>query len=56
VSSLQALAWNKGSCGLDTDGRHEWVKVALRSQEGGPRPAGTGGGRVPRGTGADRLV
>ena len=56
VSSTQALAWNKGTCRLDTDGRHKWVMVAPRSREGDPRSAETGGGRVPRGTAADPPV
>ena len=56
VSSSQALAWNKGTRRLDTDGRHKWVKVAPRSREGDPCSAETGCGRVPRGTGTDRLV
>ena len=56
VSLSQALAWNKGTCRLGTDGRHKWVMVAPRSQEGDPRSAGTGSGRVPRGTGADPLA
>ena len=57
VSSSQALAGNRRTCRLDTDGQSKWVKLAPWSQEGGPRPAETGRGRVPmRGTGADRLV
>jgi hypothetical protein len=57
VSSSQALAWNRRSCRLDTDGQHKWVKVAPWLREGGPRPAETGRGRVPmRGTVADRSV
>jgi hypothetical protein len=57
VSSSQALAGNRRTCRPDTDDRHKWVKVAPRSQEGGPRPAETGRGRVPtRGTGAGRLA
>ena len=57
ASSLQALAWNKGTCRLDTDGQSKWVMSAPWSREEGPQPAETGSGRVPmRGTGADRLV
>lgn len=57
VSSSQALAGNRRTCRLDTDGQLKWVRSAPWSQEGGPQPAETGRGRVPmRGTGADRLV
>jgi hypothetical protein len=57
VSSSQALARNRRTCRLDTDGQSKWVKSAPWLREGGPRPAETGRGRVPmRGTGADRLV
>ena len=57
VSSSQALAGNRRTCRLDTDGQPKWVRSAPWSQEGGPQPAETGRGRVPmRGTGADRLV
>jgi hypothetical protein len=57
VSSLQALAGNRRTCRLDTDGQSKWVKLAPWLREGGPRPAETGRGRVPmRGTGADRLA
>ena len=57
MSSSQALAWNRRTCRLDTDGQSKWVKSAPWSQEGGPQGAETPRGRVPmRGTGADRLV
>jgi hypothetical protein len=57
VSSLQALAGNRRTCRLDTDGQSKWVRSAPWPQEGGLRPAETGRGRVPmRGTGTDRLV
>ena len=57
VISLQALAGNRRTCRLDTDGQSKWVTVAPWLREGGPRPAVTGRGRVPmRGTGTDRLV
>jgi hypothetical protein len=54
VSSSQALAWNRRTSRLDTDGQHKWVKSAPWSREGGPRAAETARGRVPRGTGAER--
>ena len=51
VSSSQALAWNRRTCRLDSDGQLCW------SREGEPQAADTVSGRVPmRGTGADRLV
>ena len=57
ASSLQALAWNKGTCRLDTDGQSKWAMSAPWPRKGGPQPAETGSGRVPmRGTGADRPV
>ncbi len=57
VSSSQALAWNRRTCRLDTDGQSKWVKSAPWSQEGEPQGEETPRGRVPmRGTGADRLV
>lgn len=57
VSSSWALAWKWRTCRLDTDDRHEGVKVALRSREGGPQAVDTARGRVPmRGTGAERPV
>jgi hypothetical protein len=56
VSSSQALAWNRRTSRLDTDSQHKWVRSAPWLREGGPRPAETGRGRVPRGTGADRSV
>ena len=57
VSSSQALAWNRRSCRLDTDGQLKWVSCAPWLREGGPQPAETGRGRVPmRGTVADRSV
>ena len=56
VSSSQALARNKGTCRLDTDGQSMGARLAPWSREGDPRSAETGSGRVPRGTGADRLV
>lgn len=57
VSPSWALAWKWRTCRLDTDDRHEWVKVACRSQEGEPQAVDTARGRVPmRGTGAERPV
>jgi hypothetical protein len=57
VSSLQALAWNRRTCRLDTDGQSKWVRSAPWLREGAPRPAETGRDRVlMRGTGADRPV
>ena len=57
VSSSQALARNRRTCRLDTDDQSKWARSAPWSQEGDPRPADTGRGRVPmRGTGAGRLV
>jgi hypothetical protein len=57
VSSSRALAWNRRTCRLDTDGQSKWVRSAPWSQEGGPQAAETVSGRVPmRGTGAGRLV
>jgi len=56
VSSSQALVGNKRSCRLETDDQSKWVTFAPWAREGGPRPAETGRGRVPRGTAADRLV
>ena len=56
VSSLLALAWNKGTCRLETVGQSYWVRLARWLREGDPLSAETGSGRVPRGTGADRLV
>src|SRR5664279_470228 len=52
ASSSQALAWNRRTCRLETDGEG-WIDW---SREGGPHVAETAGGRVPRGTGADRPV
>src|SRR5882757_10026536 len=52
ASSLQALAGNRRTCRLDTVGQG-WTAWP---REGEPRSADTGWGRVPRGTGADRLV
>ena len=57
VSLSQALAGNRRTCRLDTEGQSKWVKLAPWSREGGPQVAHTARGRVPmRGTGADRLV
>jgi hypothetical protein len=57
VSSSQALVGNRRTCRPDTVGQSKWVQSAPWSQEGGPRPAETGRGRVPRrGTGTGRLV
>lgn len=50
ASPLQALAWNRRTC------RRETAAPWRGLREGGPGPAETGTGRVPRGTGADRLV
>ena len=52
VSSSQALAWNRRTCRLETAGQG-WTAWP---REGGPHVAETAGGRVPRGTGADRPV
>jgi hypothetical protein len=57
VSSSQALARNRRTCRLDSDGQSKWAKSAPWSREGGPQAADTASGRVPmRGTGADRPV
>ena len=37
VSSSQALAWNRRTCRLDTDGQSKWVRSAPWSQEGEPQ-------------------
>ena len=52
VSSSQALVWNRRTCRLETAGQG-WTAWP---REGGPHVAETAGGRVPRGTGADRPV
>ncbi len=56
VSSSQALAWNRRTCRLDTDGQSKWVISAPWSQEGEPQAADTARGRVLRGTGTGRPV
>ncbi len=56
VSSSQALARNRRTCCLGTDGQSNWAKVAPWSREGDPQAAHTARGRVPRGAGADRPV
>jgi hypothetical protein len=56
VSSSQALAWNRRTCRLDTDGQSKRGKPRWL-REGGPQAADTASGRVPmRGTGTGRLV
>src|ERR1039458_9355156 len=56
VSSSQALAWNRRTCRLDTNGQRTIFSPAVRP-EGEPQVSNTTRGRVPmRGTGADRLV
>ncbi len=55
VSSSWALAWNRRTCRLDTDGQSKWVLLAPWLRQGGPQAADTVSGRVPmRGTGTDR--
>ena len=56
VSSLQALAWNRRTCRLGTVSQLKWVMSAPWLREGGPQAAESARGRVPRGTGAERLV
>src|ERR1035437_9256251 len=57
VSSLWALAWNRRTCRLDTDGQSKGAKSAPWWREGEPQAANTVSGRVPmRGTGAGRPV
>jgi len=57
VSSSQALAWNRRTCRLDTNGRLKGVMSDPGHQEGEPHVVKATRGRVPmRGTGADRLV
>ena len=36
VSSSLALAWNRRTCRLDTDGQSKWVLLAPWSREGEP--------------------
>src|ERR1039458_5101450 len=58
VSSSQALAWNRRTCRLDTNGQFQRTMCCpdVRS-EGEPQVSSTTRGRVPmRDTGADRLI
>jgi len=57
VSSSQALAWNRRTSRLDSDGQWKWVWSAPWSREGERQGRDTPRRRVPmRGTGADRPV
>jgi hypothetical protein len=57
VSSSQALAWNRRTCRLDTNGQLQRTMLSVVGSEGEPQVSNTTRGRVPmRDTGADRLV